>query len=542
MIFQKNICARVFRTGFRPATLARLAAMAFLVLACGSWNRVLAQSATSIESLDARLKVLENQNLIMKTADDMISRTNIIFTVIAGFFGIFSAYSVYRQHLADKSKEKADAVSRDMARELQEKFRDNISEVNDLMRTMREMFSLSKKLETDLEKVTKVVEEVKASGEQAQEDLHRNVRALNEAAWTVFHKYVRDRQSFKSEVSRGALQNFATDMIALEKMAGARDLFSAFTFFDRALHYFNGSQYKRAEDDLKRAKELAAAEVSAPTAERYGRDAESDVVKEGLTQLLNDCPYHLGIIHYNTGNYAEARKNFEECYSRNPKDFRARMYLPELMFFDLSVPFKQVVAEFDAVEQEFDNAAVNVKASDEWREACGGLFMRRGNAFLPKLPRLPGRTYREEQDATKAKAGYRAALAAFGDDMKNGMPGIFARFSLAQALENKRSIEDKESANDIYREVYERLQPEVTRKTEPILLVLLNYVLAVCSARMTKPSPADSEAYLVKAQEHLRRVPGEVRIFSPLTKLNLAAEDLQKEMSAFQKQSRAAAA
>jgi hypothetical protein len=62
----------------------------------------------------------------------------------------------------------------------------------------------------------------------------------------------------------------------------------------------------------------------------------------------------------------------------------------------------------------------------------------------------------------------------------------------------------------------------------------LNYALAICAAETNVPNE-NSSFYLSRAREHLTRVPPEVRVFSPINKINLTREEILAEMDEFER-------
>ena len=63
----------------------------------------------------------------------------------------------------------------------------------------------------------------------------------------------------------------------------------------------------------------------------------------------------MGIIHYNLGQHDSAIIEFTTAYERNPLDFRSRIYIPELMFFDETSDPRKTEEEYRIVEDELSN-------------------------------------------------------------------------------------------------------------------------------------------------------------------------------------------
>ena len=165
------------------------------------------------------------------------------------------------------------------------------------------------------------------------------------------------------------------------------------------------------------------------------------------------------------------------------------------------------------------------------------LKMKKANCFLPKIIRLPERErQRSGEVATEAVNilwdAYQHAERIQDDQ---SLVVIFARFSLAQALEQVNRSEWKNSTpHELFKRVFFDIRSQIIRrKTEPILLVLLNYVLAICCSR-SNIQGENPYTYLARAREHLQQVPNQVRIFSPINKINLHQDDLIWEIEIFE--------
>ena len=85
----------------------------------------------------------------------------------------------------------------------------------------------------------------------------------------------------------------------------------------------------------------------------------------------------------------------------------------------------------------------------------------------------------------------------------------------------------------LFQQVFYEIRKQIVLKTEPILLILLNYVLAICASRADIRAE-NPRSYLARALEQLQRVPTDVLIFSPINKINLSREDIIMEMETFE--------
>ena len=210
------------------------------------------------------------------------------------------------------------------------------------------------------------------------------------------------------------------------------------------------------------------------------------------------------------------------------------------MFFEGRQPFGAIIDEFDVVEREFKawltkegRSRVNLEGN------LAALLMRRGNCYLPKIIPLPEREkYRHDESADLAVRTYRNASEharrTVADASRPPLSEIFARFSLAQAMtEAQQQTLNDVTREELFTDVFYDLRKQVSMKTEQILLTLLNYSLAICVAEVGIPGE-NTGFYLARAREHLTRVPREVRVFSPINKINLTREDILSEMDDFE--------
>ncbi len=484
-------------------------------------------------SLSARLTSLETlQEAMVSTSKGALEQMNFVFATVAAFFGLFGLFFAYRQIVADNTQDKHDEEMRGLVGS----FRQNIDVVNGLIGTLKEAYDYRERVETQIGKLTDQLSAVEKYKENEERNLKQKVRALNGEAFGLFSQEI-DRQKFKDEEIKGRLENFYVNMNAVEGRGEARSLFSPFCFFLRALHFFNMTQYEAASVDLEEARSLGSREIARPTLGLYVDAIESEAVAQ-LERLLEDCHYHLGIIYYNLGDFDKAQDRFREAYRRNHLDFRSRSYIPELKFFDSRIPFYQAIGEFEAVEKELQRLSSEDRAKIDWAGAMASLKMREGNCYLPKQPFHPkGRiSYVSEEDALRAVSTFREAYK-YSQQMpaKASMTDVFVRLSLAQALERvDRSEWQDQTPFDLYEKVFRDIRQQIAFKTEPIVLVQLNYALAICAgrARLRGENP---QLYLARAREQLQRVPTNVLIFSPVNKIVLRRDEILAEMDLFEK-------
>ncbi|HEY4425926.1 MAG TPA: hypothetical protein VGN10_17070 [Pyrinomonadaceae bacterium] len=487
-------------------------------------------SNSEVNSLKARLASLETlQEAMVSTSKGALEQMNFVFAITAAFLAMFSVFLAYRQTKADSSREKYDAEMTTLV----ESSRKNIDFINTLISTLEQSYSYRKEVELRIRSLDEQISEVEKYKQRTELSLHEKTIRLNKESFTLFRSL--DRENFKTEDNKGKLETFYVNMNTLEQMADVSGSLSPFTFFLRALHFFNVTQYQPAQEDLMKAHKLGFREVAKKTAEWYGDEVEAELDKQ-LSRMLVDCSYHLGITHYNLGEYRDARERFHEAFRSNPLDFRSRSYIPELKFFDSQISFAEVIAEFETVERELRALSLADRERIDWSAAIASLKMREGNCYLPKLFTITGRErYRSEENIERAIRIYWEAYDEAQKTRKPNLTEIFTRFSLAQALEQVGAAEWRDQRpHDLFQSVFNDIRNQIVLKSEPILLVLLNYTIAICTKRASL-SGETSRTYLARAREQLQRVPAQVHIFSPITKINLTRQEILWEMEEFEK-------
>ena len=506
-------------------------------------NQATTASPTNGE-LEGRMSALENlQAAWVAASKSALEQMNFVFAVVAAFFGVFSLFLAYRQVVTDSGRE----AHEDEVRSLIGSFRQNMAVINDLIVTLEKNYSYRQEVEKQLDQVNSQLTKVKEYKERAEQSFDERISTLNADAYTIFFTPL-DRQNFKAGNLRNRLDTFSDAMNTLERTGSVEGRVSPFAFFIRSLHEFNVARYTAAEKDLEDSRIKATRELGEPTLKLYG-EVTSEEVKTGLKQLLADSAYHLGIIKYNSGGFDKARKSFMNAFRATPLDFRSRIYVPELLFFEMA-PFDEVVREFALVEQELNAVPLQDRhrMTMRWEEAMASLKMREGNIYLPKTPSLPERAaYGIRENARLAAAAYQESvkyseILDAQDGGKTSLPRTFARFSLAQALYhlNRSEYGGKDPAK-LYQQAFNELMNETVFKTEPVILVQLNYTMAICSSRLER-TVQPPEALFAKAREQLQRVPDTILVFSPVNKVLRRRDELISEMQSFEERNRHATA
>ncbi len=485
------------------------------------------------EEVRRRLTFLESQQGTIATiSKSALDQMDSIFKIVAAFFGLFAAFSAYRQLLSDKGQETRDQEMLGLVGE----FRQNITVINGLIGTLKQTYEFRGEVQDRMKRLDEQIVQIDRFKQRTEQVHQGKLNDINAEALKLFSLPL-DRQSFKLEDVKGKLQSFYVSMNAIERVSETSNLFSPFAYFCRALHFFNQMQYEPAGKDLEEARRLGSRELIKPLMSWYGESTEAQATEQ-LQRMLGDCSYHLGIIYYNLGKLEEARKAFHNACSLDRYDFRSRIYIPELMFFDTNVPFAQVRSEYEAVYRELDSLSLQDRRElkIDYEEAITNLKLREGNIYLPKKIPLSWRAgYRGEEKADQAVKCYREAFEHSGRcQQRQTLTQVFASWSLAQALELVGTSQwGQQQPANLFLDVFREVSKQIVFKTEPVVLVQLNYILAVSADKAVHVSE-NPRTYLSRAREQLQRVPDQIRVFSPMNKVLMTRKQLLEEMDLFE--------
>jgi tetratricopeptide (TPR) repeat protein len=486
-----------------------------------------------LDGIKVRLGFLEGQQgNIAASARSALEEMYFISAVIAAFFGLFAAFSAYRQLLSDSSQENRDREMLGLVGE----FRQNITVINGLIGTLQQTYQYKSEVENRIKLLDTQIVQIDRFKQKTEDTLRERINGINADSFALYRTL--DRQSFKKEESKGKLQSFYVNMSTVERMTEVSGLFNPFTYICRGLYFFNQMQYDPAVKDLVEALRLGRHESDRQSMMTWYSEATETQVKDQLLRLQGDCNYHIGIIHYNIGEFEKARKAFGEACSVDKYDFRSRIYIPELMFFDSTVPFSRVRLEFEAANKELEDLTQEQRGGLKmtFAEANANIKLREGNIYLPKMIPLNWRAgYRSEENAAKAIPCYREAFdCSEKDETRQSLTDIFSMWSLAQGLEPVGpSLWGQQHPMRLYSEVFRLVSKHIVFKTEPVVLTQLNYILAVCADKAYR-NVENPRAYLSRAREQLQKVPDHICVFSPINKIVMTRQQLLAEMELFE--------
>lgn len=509
----------------------------FLLLVCFSSFIYAKTDSIQIDSMSKVLNEVsilrERQDLIIDAAQRDLNRMYIIFAIVAGYFGLFSIFVAFRQVINDNNRSKLDKQGANESKEIMTAFKENINTISALIRTLEGTISYREKVD-ELKKEIIILRE---SETKKQNTFMADVNVLNEKSIYLFSLCQLDKSNravFKNEINKKELTSFSSEYASLSKVGNIKDYINPISLYLLGLNDFNDIKYEKAIYFLKESRELANNHLINLKNKRYECYAKLgvDLAKDYLEVIVKEVSYHLGILNYNLGKYAAAQQEFSHAYKKDALDFRSKIYIPELMFFDGDSKPSIVKAEFDLVENEILKIPSTLRElmHPSWGSYFASLKMRQGSFYLPKddlLRPIERAKWKEFEDSEKA---FQCHEKAYENDKSNPI----VKFSFAQAIRTMNATTTKKSDNYdlqlLYRESFEQFTSDIIHKTESILLALLNYSAAICcfEGDIENEKPRD---FLNKSRLHLKGVPESIYIFSPINRINRPPTELVKEMN-----------
>ncbi|MEW6618724.1 MAG: tetratricopeptide repeat protein [bacterium] len=470
----------------------------------------------------------ERQDLLIEATQKDLQRVYYVFAGVAAIFTILTIIFGSRQIITESRRQKVEGKYFVEMQSVMNSFRDNISTINSLISTLKQTFDFQGEIQKRLLDVDKSLKDLRVFKEKEELGYRSQVDAMNARSAQLFIEskiHTGDRESFKREENKAKIHSLSAHFDTLKTTGEITDLASPVSLFMRALGHFNEIEYEEALAVLKQARDSAKAQLSSPLSQ-YGT-WDVDEIREKLTILINESHYHLGIIYYNLGRYEESRNEFKSAFERNQLDFRSRIYIPELMFFDMGIDPSVTEAEFRLVEVELNNITLEnrKRMSSPWDKQFASLKMRQGGFYLPKLIKLESRImWRRYEDIEKA-------IECFWQAKEHDSESMFISFCLAQSMHiiGRSALWRDQTPETLFREVFHRFRDDAILKTEPILLCLLYYCAAI-SCWLGNIQKENPRLYLNQARQYLQRIPKGIRVFSPINKINLSREDILKEM------------
>lgn len=486
----------------------------------------------SAAQLTEKLAYLEDrQTLLVESAQNDLERVYFIFSTVSAFFALFLVFAAVRSFVEDHRRGRLEEQHLNHLQSMMSAFGDNAAKANAFISTLTGTLEVQGDLARRMKELDDRLQALDQDRKREQLSFRSQVDALNAACVDAFRAcqlHKRDRDAFKAEENRIALQALSSRMDTLCVTGDTSGLVSPVSYFVRALGRFNEMKYQDAIDDLRNAREMAKQQLTTPLAQ-YG-NWDNDEVQKNLRILLDETHYHLGIMYYNTGQWDNARQDFALAHERYELDFRSRIYIPELMFFDDSCDPKRTEQEFLSVSTELNNVTSDRRKQMQptWEACFASLRLRQGNIYLKKLFVPASRSSRWE--ALTGTEGNKKALECYWEAKRKHESHV-VNFSLAQAMlyDGQSALWEDLKPRDLFRDAFFKFRNQAILKTEPIQLALLYYCAAI-SCHHGEISGDSPSTYLGLARQHLQRVPGAICVFSPVSKLMLSHSDMLSEI------------
>jgi len=473
----------------------------------------------------------DRQILLVESAHNDLERVYFIFSAVSAFFALFVVFGAVRNLIEDRRRGRLEEQHLTHLQSMMSAFGDNVTKANAFISTLTGTLEVQGDLARRMKNLDDRLQELGQDRKREQVSFRSQVDALNAACADAFRTCLlhrRDRDAFKTEENRIALQSLSSRMDTLCVTGDTSGLVSPVSYFARALGRFNEMKYQDAINDLRNAREMAKQQLTTPLAQ-YG-NWDTDEVQRNLRVLLDETHYHLGIMYYNTGQWDNARQDFALAHERYELDFRSRIYVPELMFFDDSSDPRRTEQEFSSAVTDLNNVTSDKRKQMQptWEACFASLKLRQGNIYLKKLFVPASRSSR--WDALTSADGNRKALECYWEARRKHESHV-VNFSLAQAMEydGQSTLWKDLKPRDLFRDAFFKFRNQAILKTEPIQLALLYYCAAI-SCHHGEISGDSPSTYLGLARQHLQRVPGAIFVFSPVSKLMITHSDMLLEM------------
>lgn len=485
--------------------------------------------AESVQRFTEKLNYLElRQTAVIDETRNSIQRQSFVFTTVAAFFGLFTVFFGYRQLFVESRGSEAREQHDQEMRNLVRSFQNNITTISSLIGTLEQSFAYRQQIESQLGEIQ---ERAKAlERHQAEDDIALSglVEALNRDALATVPLGI-DRRALSLDENRRKMDVFVSRLTVAERTRNIDQKLNPFCYYVRGLNNVIIYQYESAIHDLDIVARKAREDVAEPHLANYPSDRRENLQKL-LTELLVSCSYFQGVCYKNLGHYASSRMKFIEALDRNPEHWDSRNYLLQVMFFDDSVSFADLEAEFtnsiQRLEQSFRSA--NHEQRDRLKRVGNTLKINQGDIYYRKpLPQKFRVGYQRYENPEKAAQCYWEAF--------DYLPNDLASFCLAQALEQVGpSLWRSTTPAELYASAFRSLKNRVAGDYDKLYSVTLYYMLAICASKLPEQKAA-SDVFLSQGRYGLKEVATQVTCFSPVSRIRLTRPQILEEIEEFER-------
>ena len=442
-----------------------------------------------------------------------------------GTLGAIAALLQYNQHRRDERL--LGFVEQQMAetKHLGDSYRANIDSITGLANSVKEVLDLTR----EAQQIVREVQDLKSQTTAAESRWRAEVDELNRSAVKIAGQFTRDAHN--DPALQRAIEGFC-DRFAILERSGAVVGVNANCHLVRGFHHRIRNDYQAAVAEFQLAIEVAKRDVADPDAGSRYPFAGDQALVPWLTKLQNVAAYHWGIIVYNLGQYSEARAHFERARKLDPGDVKSLTYIPEAMALgglaepvEIEAKFHDVLAELRRLPE-----AKPLNYSQTRDDLLSQVHLKLGNFYLTQGAALPKT---ERVAGSRATVLYGKAEACFREGLRLDGKSPIAKLSLAQTLQ--RQNRGTSERVRLFAEVLEELKTRVARITEAKIRMMYYYMLAICAENARVAD--DPRVYTLRLYELVPELPEpkQLRIFSPLTKLDLTVPAFLGEVADFER-------
>jgi tetratricopeptide (TPR) repeat protein len=478
----------------------------------------------AIEAMKSRLEALEGlQDSMTAVSKGALEQMTLSLQIGGAFFGIFLVFSSYKQFVADRGQADQDKEMRG----LMASFQGNITAITSLVTTLKDAYAYRTEMRTDLERLDKGLDEMKASTGKADQLRQLETEKLRREAVENFDSDVNRKNLGREETSR-QLSQFAERVRTLGTSRDVESDLNPFAQYLCGLHYVSSYQYPIALEWFASAERTASTQLAGLSKHLYAPE-HLEKAPQQLREMLTLCAYFQGVCYKNTGDYQRSLSKFRDAVARDPKHLQSKTYLLQVMYLERSIPVSEIEKHYTDALAEYQRWEREAELpGDKLRKYFSVLKTYQGNMYLRKLLPRDGQAQRQRYEhPEKAAACYAEAFDANEHET--------TAFALAQGLEAVGvALHGGQNPKQLYERALRGLKKKITEDHDHLFAVTLYYMLAICARKVSATREA-SELFLAQARHCLKLVPANVSCFSPLSKIRLERREILDEMEDFER-------